>query len=63
MSGEQTARTWWIGLEHKNDTNDPNKWFWLDGKSVDTSITYEQFFNLIINLNKTCEHYFRLVKI
>ena len=54
MSGEQTARTWWIGLEHKNDTNDPNKWFWLDGKSVDTSITYEQFFNLIINFNKTC---------
>jgi len=46
MSGEHTARTWWIGLEYKNDdanpmsSVDPNKWFWLDGTPVDTSIRY-----------------------
>ena len=39
MSGEHISTTWWIGLEYKNDTNDPNKWLWLDGKPVDASIT------------------------
>ena len=35
MSGEHISTTWRIGLEYKNDTNDSNKWLWLDGKPVD----------------------------